>query len=67
MGAKIPTFDGEALNFPSWWKQFLAHATMSNFKEVLNAERDKDLPREEVSEEDDDLTKQQKTVIRKNN
>jgi hypothetical protein len=30
-------------------------------------QRDKDLPREEVSEEDDDLTKQQKTVIRKNN
>jgi hypothetical protein len=45
MGGKIPTFDGEAVNFPSWWKQFLAHATMSNFKEVLKEDRDKDLPK----------------------
>jgi hypothetical protein len=34
-GGKIPTFEGEAKNFASWWKKFLAYAMMSKFKDIL--------------------------------
>ena len=67
-GGKVPTFDGDAVNFPSWWKRFLAIATMSNFKDILKEERDKNLPEKEVSDEDEEtyLTEQQKLAIKKN-
>ena len=35
MSGKIPTFDGESRNFASWWKKFLAYATMNKFKDIL--------------------------------
>jgi hypothetical protein len=46
---KIPTFDGESKNFPSWWKKFLAYATISKFKNILKEERAMNLPEKEVS------------------
>ena len=52
------TFDGNAVHFPSWWKRFLAFATMSDFKEVLKEESDKNLPDREVSDEDEEKDQQ---------
>jgi hypothetical protein len=68
IGGRIPTFDGDAVNFPNWWKRFLAIATMSNFKDILKEERDKNLPEKEVSDEDEEeyLTEKQKLAIKKN-
>ena len=43
-GGKIPTFDGEARNFPNWWKKFTAYATMVKIKDILREERDPNLP-----------------------
>ena len=37
-------FDGDEENFPSWWKTFLAFATMSDFKDILKEERGKYIP-----------------------
>ena len=50
------TFDGNAVT--SWWKKFLAFATMSDFKEVLKEESDKNLPDREVSDEDEEKDQQ---------
>jgi predicted Zn-ribbon and HTH transcriptional regulator len=66
-GGKIPTFDGDAKYFASWWKKFLAYATMNKFKDILKETRDPNLPRKEVSNEDYDLlTKEQRQAIKKN-
>jgi hypothetical protein len=59
-GGKIPTFDGKAKNFASWWKKFLAYAMMSKFKDNLKESRDRNLPEEEMSE---DMMKSQKNNI----
>jgi hypothetical protein len=32
------------LTYPTWWKQILAHATMTRIKSVLKEERDPNLP-----------------------
>jgi hypothetical protein len=67
MTTKIPTFDGNAGNFASWWKDFLAHTTMSGFKDVLKEECDKSLPEEEVSSNDHyEFSKKQVRTVRKN-
>jgi hypothetical protein len=65
-GGKIPTFDGKAKNFASWWKKFLAYAMMSKFKDILKESKERNLPEEEMSEENDGITKEQSIVIRKN-
>ena len=65
-GGKLPTFDGDAKHFSSWWKKFMAYATMNKFKDVLKETRDKNLPETEVSEDDEELTKEQKISIKKN-
>ena len=31
-GGRVPTFDGEKANFPTWWKKFLAYTTMKKSK-----------------------------------
>jgi hypothetical protein len=56
-GGKIPTFDSKAKNFASWWKKFLAYAMMSKFKDILKETRDRNLPEEEMSEDNDENMK----------
>jgi hypothetical protein len=65
-GGKIPTFDGKAKNFATWWKKFLAYAKMSKFKDILKETRDRNLPEEKMSEENDEITKEQRIAIGKN-
>jgi hypothetical protein len=65
-GGKMPTFDGNAKNFASWWNKFLAYAMMSKFKDNLKETRDRNLPEEEMSEDNDEITKEQQISIRKN-
>jgi hypothetical protein len=65
MNTRILIFDGNTANFASWWKCFLAHATMSGFKDILKEERDKNLPKEEVNSEDITLTKEEAKEIKK--
>jgi hypothetical protein len=65
-GGKMPTFDGDPRNFANWWKKFLAYATMSKFKDILKEVRDVNLPESEVSEENEEITKEQRIAIRKN-
>jgi DsbC/DsbD-like thiol-disulfide interchange protein len=60
-GGKLPTFDGTAKNFASWWKKFMAYATMNKFRDILKEIRDKNLP----EEEDEKLTKEQRIAITK--
>jgi hypothetical protein len=62
----MPTFDGDPRNFANWWKKFLAYATMSKFKDILKEVRDVNLPESEVSEENEEITKEQRIAIRKN-
>jgi hypothetical protein len=64
-GGKIPTFDGKAKNFASWWKKFLAYVVMSKFKDILKETRDRNLPEEEMSEDNDEITNEQRIAIRK--
>ena len=52
-GGRVPTFDGEKANFPTWWKKFLAYATMIKIKSVLKEVRDPHLPEKEISEIDE--------------
>jgi hypothetical protein len=66
MTTRILIFDGNAAKFASWWKRFLAYATMSGFKDILKEERDKNLPEEEVSSEDNTLTKEEARAVIKN-
>jgi hypothetical protein len=61
-GGKIPIFDGEAKNFVSWWKKFFAYAMMSKFKDILKETKDRNLPEEEISEDNDEITKAQQIV-----
>ena len=65
---KIPTFDGEMTDFPSWWKKFSAQATMTKTKDNLSKERDPILPEKDVSalEKEDDSNKFIRIAIRKN-
>jgi hypothetical protein len=49
-GGKIPTFDGQIQNFPTWWKKFSAYVTMARIKSILKEERDLYLVEKEVSE-----------------
>jgi hypothetical protein len=65
-GGKMPTFDGNPRNFANWWKTFLAYATMSKFKDILKEVRDVNLPESKVSEENEEITKEQRIAIRKN-
>jgi hypothetical protein len=53
IGGKIPTFDDQIQNFPTWWKKFSAYATMARIKRILKEERDLQLPEKEVSEIDE--------------
>ena len=39
-GGRIPTFDGNIQNFPTWWKKFSAYATMARIKCILKEERE---------------------------
>jgi hypothetical protein len=66
IGEKFPTFDVEAKSFARWWKKFLAYARMSKFKDILKETRDKNLPEEEMCEDNDEITKEQLISIRKN-
>jgi hypothetical protein len=59
-GGKIPSFDDEAKNFENWWKKFLA------YEDILREIRDRNLPEEEMIEDNDGITKEQKVAIRKN-
>jgi hypothetical protein len=52
-GERIPTFDGQIQNFPTWWKKFSAYATMSRIKSILKEERELHLPEKDVSEIDE--------------
>jgi hypothetical protein len=64
-GGKIPKFDIEAKNFASWWKKFLVYAMMSKFQDILKETRDRKIPEEEMSEDNDGITKEQRVSIRK--
>jgi hypothetical protein len=55
-GGKIPTFDGEAKNFVSWWKKYLTYAKISKFKDIIKDNRDKDIV-EELSEDSEEMAK----------
>ena len=67
-GDKIPTFDGEARNFPNWWKKFTAYTTMVKIKNILQEERDPNLPEKEVSDwdEENESNKLARIAIKKN-
>jgi len=67
-GGKIPTFDGEARNFPNWWKKFTAYTTMVKIKNILQEERDPNLPEKEVSDwdEENESNKLARIAIKKN-
>jgi hypothetical protein len=65
-GGKLPLFDGDAKNFASLWKKFMAYATRNKFRDILKETWDKNLTKEEVSEDDEKLTKEKRITITKN-
>ena len=52
-GGRVPTFDGEKANFPTWLKKFLAYALMIKIKSVWKEVRDPHLLEKEISEIDE--------------